>query len=56
MEPRSHHPGAGAGRQDEYEGQNLAHNSRYARQRLRCHERLGRWLADTSDDFVLPEL
>eukprot|EP01045_Picozoa_sp_COSAG04_P019179 COSAG04_NODE_1839_length_5436_cov_6.618887_2_plen_476_part_00 len=38
------------------EGQNLAHNSAYAAQRRRCHERLERWLRETGDDFVLPEL
>jgi arylsulfatase A-like enzyme len=42
--------------EDEFEGQNLAHNSIYAKQRLLCHERLQRWLIETGDDFVLPDL
>ena len=42
--------------EDEYEGQNLAHNTIYAKQRLRCHERLKEWLVETGDHFVLPEL
>ena len=42
--------------EDPYEGQNLAHNSKFAKQRQRCHDRLQKWLLDTDDDFVLPDL
>lgn len=42
--------------EDEFEGQNLAHNSKYARQRQRCHKLLQQWLTKTDDNFVLPDL
>lgn len=42
--------------EDPYEGQNLAHNSKFSRQRQRCHDRLQQWLIETDDDFVLPNL
>jgi arylsulfatase A-like enzyme len=41
---------------DPYEQVNLAHNTRFAAERRRLHERLARWIAETGDEFDLPEL
>ncbi len=42
--------------EDPYELANLAHNMRYRVERKRLHDRLARWVRDTDDAFVLPEL
>ncbi|MHC5059200.1 MAG: sulfatase/phosphatase domain-containing protein, partial [Planctomycetota bacterium] len=42
--------------EDPYELANLAHNTRFEAQRKRLQERLARWIADTGDEFALPEL
>ena len=42
--------------EDPYEQANLAHNTTFAAQRRRLHERLRQWIADTGDSFALPEL
>jgi hypothetical protein len=41
--------------EDEFELANLAHNSLFAADRARCHERLRRWLKGTGDDFPLAQ-
>jgi arylsulfatase A-like enzyme len=41
---------------DPYELVNLAHNTRFAAERLRLHQRLQQWMADVHDTFALPEL
>lgn len=41
---------------DPYEGANLAHNTRFAAERRRLQDRLAAWIADTGDDFTLPQL
>ena len=42
--------------EDPYEQVNLAHNTRFAKQRRVLHERLARWIAETGDAFALPVL
>ncbi|MBN1582343.1 MAG: sulfatase [Anaerolineae bacterium] len=42
--------------EDPYEQINLAHNSRFSRERRRLQDRLAAWIVDTGDSFVLPEL
>ncbi len=42
--------------EDPYEQVNLAHNGRFGSERRRLNDRLRQWLADTGDEFVLPEL
>ncbi len=42
--------------EDPYEQANLAHNTLFGAERSRLNERLRAWIADTGDDFVLPEL
>lgn len=42
--------------EDPYELRNLAHNRAFARERQRLQERLAGWLADTGDEFTLPEI
>jgi arylsulfatase A-like enzyme len=39
---------------DPYEQVNLAHNTRFNRQRRILHERLSQWVQDTGDEFKLP--
>jgi arylsulfatase A-like enzyme len=41
---------------DPYELANLAHNTSFRAERKRLQERLARWIADTGDEFSLPEL
>ena len=41
---------------DPFEQVNLAHNTRYAPERRRLQARLAAWIADTGDQFDLPEL
>ncbi len=41
---------------DPYEQVNLAHNTRFKSERRRLHERLRQWVADTQDEFALPQL
>jgi arylsulfatase A-like enzyme len=43
-------------RDDPYELANLAHDTSFAAQRARCHERLTRWIEETGDTFELPEV
>ena len=42
--------------EDPYELVNLAHNTRFKAERRRLQGRLARWIADTRDEFPLPEL
>ncbi len=42
--------------EDPYELVNLAHNTRYRDERRRLQERLKQWVAETGDEFDLPEL
>lgn len=42
--------------EDPYEQVNLAHNTVFARERKRLNDRLRQWVADTGDNFDLPEL
>jgi arylsulfatase A-like enzyme len=42
--------------EDPYELANLAHNTRFGAERKRLHGMLARWVADTKDEFALPEL
>ncbi len=42
--------------EDPYEQVNLAHNTRFAKQRRVLHERLARWIEETGDEFALPML
>ncbi len=42
--------------EDPYEQVNLAHNTRFRAERARLHERLTRWVAETGDEFALPDL
>jgi arylsulfatase A-like enzyme len=42
--------------EDPYELANLAHNTRYARERRRLHDALTQWIHETGDEFVLPDL
>lgn len=42
--------------EDPYEQVNLAHNSRYRRERRDLQNRLAEWIATTGDSFALPEL
>ena len=41
--------------EDPYEQVNLAHNNRYRAERKRLIERVRQWVADTDDEFKLPE-
>ena len=41
--------------EDPYELVNLAHNTRFARERRALHARLAQWIADTGDAFALPD-
>jgi len=41
--------------EDPYELANLAHNSRFASERKSLNDRLAQWVADTGDQFKLPE-
>lgn len=41
--------------EDPYEQANLAHNSMFASRRRDLQERLARWIADTGDQFALPQ-
>ncbi len=42
--------------EDPYEQVNVAHNSRYREVRRRLNDRLREWIADTGDEFLLPEV
>lgn len=42
--------------EDPYEQVNLAHNTRFRAERNRLQDRLGAWIADTGDEFELPEI
>jgi len=42
--------------EDPYELVNLAHNTRFRAERRRLHDRLAAWIAETGDEFRLPEL
>lgn len=42
--------------EDPYEQVNLAHNTRYAQERRRLHDRLRQWIHDTGDTFAAPEV
>ncbi|MFW6061732.1 MAG: hypothetical protein ACOC93_02885, partial [Planctomycetota bacterium] len=42
--------------EDPYELTNQAMNLRYQAQRRELHDRLAAWIADTGDQFELPEL
>jgi arylsulfatase A-like enzyme len=41
--------------EDPFEQVNLAHNSRYATERRRLHQRLEAWIQETEDAFPLPD-
>ena len=41
---------------DPFEQMNLAHNTKYAHQRKRLHDRLQKWIAETGDNFNLFKL
>jgi arylsulfatase A-like enzyme len=41
--------------EDLYEQANMAHNLAFRGQRKKLHDRLARWIADTDDEFNLPE-
>lgn len=41
--------------EDPYEQVNLAHNTKFAKQRKRLNDRLAQWIEDTGDSFPLPE-
>jgi hypothetical protein len=41
---------------DPYEFVNLAHNTKYSATRRKLNQRLARWIAETGDEFVLPEV
>jgi arylsulfatase A-like enzyme len=43
-------------RDDPYEQVNLAHNTRFAAERRRLHDRLAAWIRETGDAFALPEI
>lgn len=43
-------------REDPYELVNLAHNTRFGKQRRALNDRLARWIAETGDAFPLPVL
>lgn len=40
---------------DPYEQMNLAHNSKFNKEKKRLNNRLRKWIEDTDDDFSLPE-
>ena len=42
--------------EDPYEQANLAFNTAFGSQRRRLHDRLARWIAETNDQFALPEV
>ena len=42
--------------EDPYELNNLAFNTRYVAERKKLQDRLAQWIADTGDEFALPEL
>lgn len=42
--------------EDRYEQANLAHNSAFRTKRRELQERLAKWIAETGDEFPLPEL
>ena len=42
--------------EDPYELANHAHDTRFAAERRRLHERLRAWIEDTGDEFALPVL
>jgi arylsulfatase A-like enzyme len=42
--------------EDPFELANLAHNRAFWPQRKRLHDRLVQWIADTGDEFALPEV
>jgi arylsulfatase A-like enzyme len=41
---------------DPYELVNLAHNTKFRAERKRLNERLKQWVADTKDEFAMPEV
>ncbi|MBN2390653.1 MAG: sulfatase [Anaerolineae bacterium] len=41
--------------EDPYEQVNLAHNTRFVRERRALHARLAQWVAETGDAFALPD-
>lgn len=43
-------------RDDPYEQVNMAHNRRFATERTRLQKRLAQWIAETGDDFPLPDI
>ncbi|MBN1247286.1 MAG: sulfatase [Anaerolineae bacterium] len=43
-------------KEDPYELVNLAHNTNFLRERRRLQGRLAQWIADTGDEFALPEI
>ncbi len=43
-------------KEDPYEMANYAHDRCYQAQKERCHARLAQWIADTNDDFELPDI
>ena len=42
--------------EDPYEQANMAYNSLYSAERRRLNDRLGQWIRDTGDAFVLPKV
>jgi arylsulfatase A-like enzyme len=42
--------------EDPYELANLAHNTKYGTERRRLNDRLAQWVAETGDDFDLPDI
>ena len=42
--------------EDPYEQANLAHNTKFGRERRKLQDRLAGWINDTGDSFELPEL
>jgi hypothetical protein len=42
--------------EDPYEQANLALNTRFRAERRRLQDLLARWIADTGDEFMLPEV
>jgi arylsulfatase A-like enzyme len=42
--------------EDQYEQANLCYDSVYQAQKERCHAELARWIEETGDEFVMPEI
>jgi hypothetical protein len=42
--------------EDPYEQANLAHNTAFGEKRKELDDRLRQWIAETGDEFAMPEL